>query len=533
MWAINMLRVVAQSPARKPRTPTVAPVEARPDENGLLSPLSILLASGGDDRLTLTADTGVNAYGCASYPKPAIAEFASSTATTISERAFASVERARFALLGQAQNGGLKEAFDTRLGDMRQELRSLLRLDAEDAEVVFAPSGTDSALHVTYLVREILGGPLVNIMMVSDETGSGVPFAFVGRHFSGHAALGPVVVKGEPIQGFADDISFTGFAGRGDDGEPLRPEAIDADVVRLVERAIAGGSKVLLNAMDCSRTGLSGPSLQCLDFVMSQWPDDVRVVVDACQMRLGRRRLRDYLSRDFMVMITGSKFFTGPPFSGALLVPRGLRNELARVSRVPSGLRAYTGKTSWPRNWSIRSGLSPKMNFGEWLRWEAAIEEMRGYYAVPSQVRKMGLRLIETGLKNCLSCIDGIQEVGTSHVHATDPDNMQSIFPFVLSAGGRPLSMDEAQTVYRALNDEVLNVDASGGSACRMGQPVALSLDGGRIKAGAFRVSASARMIAEAWSGSDEKTFEGRLNKDLQKAGAALERAAALASGIS
>src|SRR5512140_3009025 len=60
--------------------------------------------------------------------------------------------------------------------------------------------------------------------------------------------------------------------------------------------------------------------------------DRVQVVVDACQMRLGRPRLRKYLDRGCMVIVTGSKFFTGPPFSVALLVPAGFAGALGAVS---------------------------------------------------------------------------------------------------------------------------------------------------------------------------------------------------------
>jgi len=345
------------------------------------------------------------------------------------------------------------------------------------------------------------------------------------------------VKRGEPIQGFPDDISFVSFAARNDDGEPLPQADVDVSVVRLVQQAVESGAKVLLNAMDCSRTGLSGPSLECLDFITSQWPDAVRVLVDACQMRLSRKRLRHYLARNFMVMITGSKYFTGPPFSGALVVPPSLCRDFARVCRVPSGLRAYTGKSSWPRSWvGIRSGLSPKMNFGEWLRWEAALEEMRTYFSVPSSFRSAGLRLAEAAFGEQLSEIDGIQEVRTSR---TDGASIQSIFPFFLKNGDRPLTMEESQEVHRTLNDDVLAATSQGPvcvravhPACRLGQPVALSLDKGAMKTGAFRVSTSARMISDAWMPNDPKGSEERLTREIHKAGATLERAASLAARV-
>ena len=289
--------------------------------------------------------------------------------------------------------------------------------------------------------------------------------------------------------------------------------------------------------MDCSRTGLAGPSLECLDFIVSQWPEAVRVLVDACQMRLSRKRLQYYLSRNFMVTITGSKYFTGPPFSGALLVPPGLCHEFARVCRVPSGLRAYTSKSSWPRSWiGIRSGLSPKMNFGEWLRWEAALEEMRTYFSVPSSFRSAGLRMIEAGLRKQLSGIDGIQEVRASQAAGA---SIQSIFPFFLKSGDRALTLEQSLQVHKAINDDILAATSRGPvcvgdvhPVCRLGQPVALSLDKGAMKTGAFRVSASARMISDAWMPGDPKGSEERLTYEIHRAGAALERVASLAAGI-
>ena len=54
----------------------------------LFTPLDTLLVSGGDPRLTLDASNRVNAYGCAASPEPAVWNFASSTASTISQAAY-------------------------------------------------------------------------------------------------------------------------------------------------------------------------------------------------------------------------------------------------------------------------------------------------------------------------------------------------------------------------------------------------------------------------------------------------------------
>ena len=135
--------------------------------------------------------------------------------------------------------------------------------------------------------------------------------------------------------------------------------------------------------MDSSKFGWRAPSEQCLDEISARWPVQVQVVVDACQMRLGRARLRKYLDRGYWCLITGSKFFTGPPFSGALLVPSALAPGISmRPADIAPGLLEYTSRSDWPRSWpSLRSRFPIRANFGQWLRWEAALEEIRAYYA--------------------------------------------------------------------------------------------------------------------------------------------------------
>jgi hypothetical protein len=45
------------------------------------------------------------------------------------------------------------------------------------------------------------------------------------------------------------------------------------------------------------------------------------LVADLCQGRFEKERLHDYLEKNVVVLITGSKFFRGPPFSGGVLIP--------------------------------------------------------------------------------------------------------------------------------------------------------------------------------------------------------------------
>ena len=182
----------------------------------------------------------------------------------------------------------------------------------------FRPQARNSQLHALALAHSLLGSGLKTIIVGSDQTGSGTIFTARGRHFNRFAANGTVVRKDTPVEGLTGDAIALPLADAS--GFTLRDDA-DAAVLAAVETAVADGAGVLLQIMDASKLGWRAPSRACLDEIARRWPRKVLVVVDACQMRLRRGRLRRYLDRGYMVLITGSKFFGGPAFSGALLVP--------------------------------------------------------------------------------------------------------------------------------------------------------------------------------------------------------------------
>src|SRR5689334_20268913 len=89
----------------------------------LSGPLEGLLASGGDSRLALDHATRLNFYGCRPFPRPEAFTFASSTASSISDRAYAGVAGTRQQLLREAQRIGLDRAVDAQIERQRIELK--------------------------------------------------------------------------------------------------------------------------------------------------------------------------------------------------------------------------------------------------------------------------------------------------------------------------------------------------------------------------------------------------------------------------
>ena len=260
----------------------------------------------------------------------------------------------------------------------------------------------------------------------------------------------------------------------------------------------------------------------------------VLIVVDACQMRIGRARLRKYLDRGYLVIITGSKFFTGPPFSGALLVPAVLSKALDPATEVASGLRDYSSRSDWPVNWTaLRSGFPIRTNFGQWLRWEAALEEIGAYYGVPDEFRRSALTMFGEGVERIIGSSPSLRMLRPQQKpESADDEEMAqaTIFPFVIRHEDRDLSLAGCRNIYRAHARDAGNAacanaqrgDPIAAKVCLIGQPVALG-GTGQHPVAVLRICAGARLVTEAWS-SDPDTARENLQRELGRVGAIVSK---------
>ena len=492
----------------------------------LFAPLDHLLSGGGDPRLTINPASGLNEYGCRPFPCPDTLSFSSSTATSISERAYDRVREARDSLMQSAIVVGIDAAFDARVEAMRDELKACLGLSRTRADVVFSPSGTDAQLQALFLTRARLGPAVTTVIVAADQTGSGTINTARGCHFSAATANGGRVSKGEPIAGLAPFVNSVALRLFDEAGDIRPPATSDAMVIGAVENAIANGSHVLLQVMDSSKFGWRAPSEQCLNEITMRWPDQVQIVVDACQMRLGRTRLRKYLNRGYLVLITGSKFFTGPPFSGALLVPSALAPDFDAAGDIAPGLLEYTSRSDWPKGWpGLRSRFPIRANFGQWLRWEAALEEIRAYYSVPDEFRRTALTTFGQGVEWIIASSPSLRLLAPQQRpdgEGVDDDELaqRTIFPFVIRHGDRILTLEQCRELYRALARDAADtafVEAAAvAKPCLIGQPVALGCGEGQVAA--LRICAGARLVTAAWS-PDEDTARRNLQRELGDVG--------------
>jgi hypothetical protein len=199
------------------------------------------------------------------------------------------------------------------------------------------------------------------------------------------------------------------------------------------------------------------------------------------------------------VLVTGSKFFTGPAFSGALLVPPTLAARLSQA-RAPVGhLAGYATRFDWPEQWGgLRNRFSHRFNFGQWLRWEAALEEMRLYYAVPRDFRDHVTGMFREAMQELVGASTHLVSLdGGAEFAPREP----TIFPLQLIKDGDRLSAEACASIYRAMRHDFSMRGTSLRErdllrmACQIGQPVALAAG----KA-ALRFSLSARIVRDCWS---------------------------------
>ncbi len=465
-----------------------------------------IMETGGDIRLARDPRSALNGYGCSHRPRPWAVTFASSTASSSSERGYAAAEAARLRVTARLPVDGARAAIADELAAIRARLAALYGVGPSGA-VALAASGTDTellALALSHLAEP--AAPILNILIAPEETGTGVPMAARGLHFAVDTALGHDVAREAPIEGFRADTELATIPLRDAAGQVRSTADVAAAVEAAVAAGLAAGRRVILHALDLSKTGLLAPDLACLRRLRDTQAAAFDIVVDACQARLSPASVAAYLALDAVVLITGSKFFTGPPFAGAVLIPPAVAARL-RQRLLPAGLDAYFGRDELP-DCAAAEALPAVGNYGLALRWHAALAEIEALLAVPPARREEILLGFAAVVRAEVAANPALRLLPAPVLERGDEawERCPSIFSFSMQApggAGRLLDPDEARCVYRWLNADLsaaLPGLAAGAAAlarliCHIGQPVKLPAGQGRMM-GVLRVSAGARLIS-------------------------------------
>ncbi|HEY9168704.1 MAG TPA: hypothetical protein VIN72_04390 [Lutibacter sp.] len=488
----------------------------KPILENLAKPTEYLLMAGGDLRLNIDEIELLNKYGCRPFPRPEAFTFASSTATSVSNFAFDKTDKVRSILIQNSLKKGFKNTTIEFSELLKNNLRKIFKINNE-CQIIFSPSGTDSSLQIAAITQIISDKEITHVLVASDETGSGVPAALKGCHFENTTALNHPVKKGDKIEGFRD-IDLIKIPLRDENGELKSTLQLDREVFTAISKTNELGRHIVLHAMDQSKLGYQSPSEEMMRKLNTLDNLSMQIIVDASQLRLDPKDIQNYLNKGYIVTITGSKYFTGPPYSGALILPEGVSKSINSVKNtLPEGLANYYNHTDWPTSWFCSKDLCDEFNYGSYMRWNAAIVEMDRYYKTPILYRNMGIEMfcnfVEDSIKEAtfLEPLFGDEtKKNTYNRKEFGLRNIRTIFPFFILKDKEVLTVEKVKRLYELLNSDLSNQfkDSSleivrlAAQKCHIGQAVNVKYDADSQSA-VLRISLGARVISESWINRD------------------------------
>jgi diaminopimelate decarboxylase len=497
-----------------------------------------LLVRGSDDRSTLCPLTKTNNYNASTIPFATDVARGSCTCSSITLEAFERCERLRQELLlnSLSINPNAKSSsalFSTKMRAVRTRVAACLGVSdlvrSDQLRILLSPSGTDAELLATVagLARLYSGlgeeenlpggvGPeqckITSIITAGGEIGRGSNSASGGKHFSNLTPSGEAGTAGEPLRKFPTDIVHViTMPARDEHGDINR---IDADVRELVQgRLDRGGGVVLLHVVVGAKTGYACPSMPMVDALAAQYPNRLLVVVDACQMRVDRSLYREWAGKGYVVLTTGSKFFGGSPFCGAVLMPMRcvFEMEAAAVERyselaLPLGLEDYFSRYDMPEGMRhVRERLGTNMNVGLLLRWETALVNMEPFCRIPPKDISAICKLYMSNCRAKMESAWGHMVELLTPPEPSENDGTSTVTPMdtivsfkVRDANGTFLDMTALKALHTLLAKDVSGVlpdEALAKKRCLLGQPVSLGKSGAVV-----RIAMGADMVNGAYS---------------------------------
>ena len=445
--------------------PRVVGADTRPQfPCELAVPLENILISGGDSRLGLRMD-GLNQYGVPPRPRPEAIHFSSSTASAITDYGFAYGEMLRSELLAHARKRRpvAGELLSRAVNATGREVSRMLDLRETEADVVITASGTDTELIAVMIAMAGAGGrKLTNLLIAPEESGRGVALAGAGCYFDDIGATGLKCEKGRPAWPGAS-IAQEVIGIRDRDARPRTLEDIDEQFLAIGRRALADEGHVLAHVLWASKTGLVAPSRGAVEQLTCLAPDRVDIVVDACQMRMDFGKLGGYLRQGWLLQVSGSKFLTGPPFSGALIVPPSMRDRLQGISAAMEAAPAVTHADFWPSWWSNRLPRTPgAASFGPLFRWLPALLEASLFRHLPRDFCDFAFERFREAIARRVSASTFLRPISSGELfHHEELIARRSIVSFQvlgrLACGElAPLGEPECRWLFEQLN---LNAD--------------------------------------------------------------------------
>ena len=473
------------------------------------------MATGGDTRITIDENSGLNSYGCKPFPYHTIA-YSSCTSSNISVSAYSYVESYLSHLRQHAHD--IDDAFITKEYEkMRQSIRSFYELHPF-IEIAFGSSGTDLELLALAIAFATPHKKVHNIYISGNEVGSGTNDIAKGCYFSELTPLGEQCKIGDAIEGFhPENVTVAQIQVRFAEGDRMDDDQIVAAIEKEILFAKENNSHALIHMVHRTKTGLIAPSWDKLEKMLHAYENDVDVLIDACQGRISIKYVNKYLDAGAMVLLTGSKFFSGPPFSGILLTPENLSKRFLEYGDFPEGLKHFFTRTEFPVNWhGFDNLLANSYNIGLILRLQAALHEMQHIFSINNEkiykvielFRNEVYHIIEKSPVFELDSANKIYNDAYEERIANSPFEIDTIITVYLKdLNGNYITFDEAKIVNKQLYTDLSYLDDTKyflKTIINLGQPVRI-MKQDEMWTGTLRFALSSNTITYLADQGEEK----------------------------
>lgn len=330
-------------------------------------------------------------------------------------------------------------------------------------------------------------------MVGASELGGGTVRACQGRTFSDQRPFGGPLQIGVPLEGVAEECSAEAVYLREEQGARVDDAEIDLEVERRVQAASKTGVLVVVHLVAHSKTGLRAPSFQLAKRLTERYGDEFMVFVDAAQGRVAAADMRMALKSGFVVLFTGSKFYSGPPFSGAVFLPAQWGRDAGALAPA---LDSWFDSASMPTNWGeARASLPHPSNIGLMLRWRAAMAEITAYHSIVPRKRAAVYATFAGAVHEILGpsrVIDLEFPLPPTHGLVTRLGAFPTVFGFRVRDGDGWLDAPRMKALHRLLDQDL--GDSLG--AHHLGQPVSLGPPGEDRRV-LLRIALGARLITD------------------------------------
>jgi hypothetical protein len=338
------------------------------------------------------------------------------------------------------------------------------------------------------------------------------------------------VLTGNCIEGFKDEnVEIVTLPARKPTGAINEICSSCVQLEEQVRGAIEDNEKiVILHQVERSKTGIKALCLSFLKRLKMKYQDALIIVIDAAQMRCNESFLSECINAGFCVLSTGSKFFSGAPFSGFLLLPTLEASYLSLCQESIAGLGSYFAKDEVEeRLTALRENLPTRQNYGLLLRWETALANIEQYVSIPLDkrtyiiyqwVRKAKKLVEETAYVNLFN--DDVIEVDKQ---IDRHGGCNSIISFTLHPEpGNALDTESLKAVYQWMAKDIsawlpnnVTVDErfSANHKCLIGQPVKI---GEEPEMGVLRIALGAPMVCRMAEENSIVDVQTQITRELE-----------------